>query len=135
MIIERRGLPIDAPITGTELWFIIYSLGLTLDKIASILEHGWTGEQNDFILNFLVNVQCSIYCEHVEWPRFMLLLLLLPLCVLPREWKRSGGPCYSNLWGCFIVSKVRLQPIAYVTYFTVYSRLAFVALSNNVLVL
>jgi hypothetical protein len=40
---ERHQLPVDAPVTGAETWLIVYSLGLTLDKIASVLEHGWSG--------------------------------------------------------------------------------------------
>ena len=44
IITERRNLSSDAPVIKAEIWLILYGLGLTLDKIASILEHGWTGE-------------------------------------------------------------------------------------------
>lgn len=43
-LLERQGLHLGAPITGAEIWFIVYAAGITLDKVASILEHGWTGE-------------------------------------------------------------------------------------------
>jgi uncharacterized membrane protein YoaK (UPF0700 family) len=40
---ERLSLPPNAPITHVENLLIVYGMGLTLDKIASVLEHGWSG--------------------------------------------------------------------------------------------
>ncbi|GAA5976792.1 hypothetical protein JCM11641_000873 [Rhodosporidiobolus odoratus] len=45
VIVDRHAQDDSAPATAisfTEVWFFIYSLGHSLDKIASILEHGWS---------------------------------------------------------------------------------------------
>lgn len=34
-------LPVSA-LSSHELWFFVYALGYSLDKIASIMEHGWS---------------------------------------------------------------------------------------------
>lgn len=45
MVLDRKNrhehLPVSA-LTGREWWFFLYTLGYSLDKIASVLEHGWS---------------------------------------------------------------------------------------------
>jgi len=99
---QRRNLPADAPVTGAELWLLLYGLGLTLDKVASILEHGW----KVFTANMWNGLDfCFCFCFVVYF------------CLLASG---NGGAGYSIL-ACGAV--------------LLFPRLAFVALSNNVLVL
>lgn len=45
VVIDRRNrhehLPVSA-LSWKEVWFFIYTLGYSLDRIASVMEHGWS---------------------------------------------------------------------------------------------
>jgi hypothetical protein len=93
VIEERHQLPVDASVTGAEMWLILYSLGLTLDKIASVLEHGWSGIDLLITMYFTDEFAPSFHSEHVEWHRYVLLCFLL--CVFLSSGFRTRGE-----WSC-----------------------------------
>ncbi|KIM89733.1 hypothetical protein PILCRDRAFT_812533 [Piloderma croceum F 1598] len=99
---QRRNLSSDAPVSKAEIWLILYGLGLTLDKIASILEHGWTV----FTANMWNGLDFCFCCSFIVY--FSLVV--------------SGkGEEGHAILACGAV--------------LLFPRLAFVTLSNNVLVL
>jgi len=137
---ERRRLPPDAPVASGEKWLIVYGMGLTLDKIASVLEHGWSGgtHPSPGIATCalpLISCLCSIHGKHVERPRYRFLCLFHCVLVLAYGWKWRGGSCDFSVWCSVAIPEV--NGVYWLGSFVTdrAHRLAFVVLSNNVLVL
>ena len=137
VITERRNVSSDAPVSKAEIWLILYGLGLTLDKIASILEHGWTGTFHH-VTTMLVFTYILVFTANM-WNGLDFCFCFSFIVYFSLVVSGKGEEGHAIL-ACGAVLLFPRYLVAFIfsesfANLTTIDRLAFVTLSNNVLVL